>query len=129
MSQALTSSGVAARPTPYFGDSANVAPARVRARRSALRIAHTSIRGNFPGGDAVCVVVGIGAAGLDQRLSRGLDVAGFIGAARFEAGLLSVPFPRQPESREGHSETRLVDPGVLPALAAVGRNLDALDPS
>src|SRR5262245_42403239 len=108
ISHALTSSGVAGRPTPYFDDLASIAPPRAMASRSALRIAHPSIRGNFPGRDAVVVIVGIRAARFDQRLPRGLDIPGFIRAARFEGGPLPVPFPRQAESREGHSEARLV---------------------
>src|SRR6266700_3847644 len=80
MSQALTSSGVGARPTPYFGAWAKSAAA-AKASSSALHIAHTSVGGDFPDRDAVVVVLRIGAAGLDQRLAGGLHVAGFVSAA------------------------------------------------
>src|SRR5260370_21342223 len=117
MSQALTSSGVGARPTPYFGACAKSAAAM--AISNALHIAHTSVGGNFPDRDAVVVVLGIGAADLEQRLAGRLHVAGFVSAARLQAGFLPVPFPGHAKAREGHPQAGMVEAAVLPRLSAV----------
>src|SRR5258708_36002662 len=123
MSQALTSSGVGARPTPYFGAWAKSAAA-AKASNSALHIAHTSVGGDFPDRDAVVVILRIGAAGLDQRLAGGLHVAGFVAAAGLQAGLLPVPFPGDAEACEGHAQAGFVEDGVLPGVARRRRHLD-----
>src|SRR4051812_43549132 len=111
MSQALTSSGVGGRPTPYFGCCANIPPATATAISVTLNIVHASIRGNFPDRDAVVVILRIRTARFEQRFARGLHIAGLVRAARLQRGFLAVPFPGDSEAREGHAQARLVELG------------------
>src|SRR5436190_1959806 len=127
MSQAFTSSGVGARPTPYFGACASIPPAIPSAISSILHIVHSSIGRDFPDCDAVVVILRVGSARFEQRLARGLNVPGFIGAARLHGSFLTVPLPRHAEARESPGQAGLVELGRVPGLAAVRRNLDAID--
>src|SRR6266480_2028293 len=109
------SSGVGARPRPYFPDCAQ---SGTQARRRSttvmtrLYICDTPISHHFPGANAVVMIIGTYAARGDQFIPRRLHVAGFISGAGCDNGLLSVPAPGKPETREGQRESRLLQLGI-----------------
>jgi hypothetical protein len=87
-------------------------------------MAHRSILVNEPVLDAVVVIAGILAAHGEQRVSRGLHVAGFIGATGLKRGFLALPAPRRLEARG-----RFVDAPAVRKLLRFVRALMELDPT
>src|SRR5229473_476227 len=130
MSMPRISSGVGARPTPYFPDcaqSGTQARSRSTTPMASLYIGDAPIGHHFPGANAVVVIIGTHTARGDQFVLRRLHIAGFIGGTGCNDGLMSIPAPGKPEAREGQRKSRLLQPGILPIRAAVSGNLDALN--
>src|SRR2546427_2614243 len=130
------SSGVGVRPRPYFPDCAQSGTqARSRSTtvmpgsqtsnlrrfgRPTLHIGDPPIGHQFPGANAVVVIIGTYAARGDQFVLRRLHVASFIGGAGCDDSLVSVPAPGKPETRESQRKSRLLQLGPLPIRATVG---------
>src|SRR5437899_881446 len=130
------SSGVGVRPRPYFPDCAQ-RPTQARSTSTAvmagrpasslrkiswrsLHIGDPPIGHHFPGANAIVVIIGTHAARGDQFVLRRLHVAGFIGGARCDDGLVSVPAPGKPETCESQRKSWLLQLGPLPIRAAAG---------
>src|SRR5260221_7086177 len=133
------------RGLPRFGDwtpglCAKAAPA---ANASTAARANNGLRIDMldlpfavdgPAGDAVVVLVwegqggGEGLLGLAPRRnefgSQRLHVAGLVPGAALQDCRLAVPAPRHLEAGERLVEDRLLERGLAPALAAIGRNHD-----
>src|SRR5215831_5278945 len=87
-----------------------------------------------PAGDAVVVLIREGewsgerlpglAPRRDEFGTQGLHIAGLIPGAALQDRRLAVPAPRHLEAGEGLVVDRLLQCGLAPALAAVGRNRD-----
>src|SRR6188768_11816 len=137
MSRARISSAVGVRPMPYVGPcaSAGTPISNANAIASPLRepIGHAPVPGDFPGLNAVVqsrhgerLIVGLVPV-LGDLLARGLLLANLVDAPRHDLGLVAVPIPLVGETAMGHPLRRATEFGLVPFLAAVGRDLDQLD--
>src|SRR5262245_6696326 len=139
-SKFLISSWLSGVPTLKRGDCASPVAGAARiitdaSRLSEHRIVYAPIAGHAPGLDHV----GVNGAGgffhirfgdapvLVQLRLRGLNFTLFIGAARHEHRLFSVPGPVKSKPGMGLRMHRRLQLCFLPALAAVGRYFDLAD--
>src|SRR5574343_466484 len=132
MSQAFTSAGVAARPTPLKFSKANpavAAPLRARARIDLenLDIGDLPAFDDFPGLDGVVVIDGLGAAHLAQLTVARLDIAGFVDGPRLQDGRRTVPYPVDVEAGQRLVLDRPFEARGLPVDATVEGDIDLLD--
>src|SRR5579863_4749930 len=79
-------SGVAGRPTPYFGDCAASATAPAIITTLSFHIGHRPISLHFPKFDPIKVIIGIYSARGDQSFARGLHVSALIDRTRGDHG-------------------------------------------
>src|SRR5580692_9324011 len=75
----------------------------------------------------VVVAEGIVAACRQQLRKCRLHIIGLIDRAALNHGRLAVPPPWQPEPGQSPGQNRLLQPRLLPAVAVIDRDVDALD--
>src|SRR5262245_66495783 len=138
MFQAVMSASAIGLPSPGVSAAADPAPkASTTARaRTGLRIdmLDLPVALDAPARDAVVVLVGerqrgchrlLGLAARGHELgARRLYVAGLVPGAALQDDRLAVPAPRHAEAGERFGKDRLLQRGLCPALAAIGRNHD-----
>src|SRR5574343_383841 len=136
ISQAFTSAGVAARPTPLKFSKAKPAveaPRVAKPRLSAsivlenLDIGDLPAFDDFPGLDGVVVIDGLGAAHFAQLAVARLHVAGFIDGPRLQDGRRTVPYPVDVEAGQRLVLDRPFEARGLPVDATVEGDIDLLD--
>src|SRR5688572_30046638 len=88
---------------------------------------HRAVVVNLPTANVVEVIRRVRPARLEQHVVGRLHVAGFVGGAARDDCLGAFPLEREAEARMALRQHRLVELRVLPALAAVGADLDARD--
>src|SRR5687768_4249295 len=141
MSSALISSGVGVRPILYVGPCASAeAPpmsntSSTNANGSILcePIGHAPVARDVPRlntvvqpGHPECLIVG-SVPILGDLGARRLRLAQFIGTARQDLCLVSVPIPRIAETGKRHALRRALELSLVPLLPAVGGHLHQLD--
>src|SRR5574343_942874 len=132
ISQAFTSAGVAARPTPWkFSKAKPAVDAASRLSASIvlenLDIGDLPAFDDFPGLDGVVVIDGLGAAHLAQLAVARLHVAGFVDGPRLQDGWRTVPHPVDVEAGQRLVLDRPFEAGGLPVDAAIEGDVDLLD--
>src|SRR5688500_1186824 len=122
ISHARISSALGVRPTRYVGDCAiaETPMSNTNGRTLSEPIVHAPIAGDPPRLNAV-VQPRHSEGRIDRHVpepgdlgSRRLNLAQFVGAARKELGLFSVPVPLIAEPGMRHAMGRSLDLGVVP---------------
>src|SRR5262249_8570331 len=139
MSQSARSASVS--DWPRFGVSAvapeaNTSAAATPSRLLRIDMFHLALVVDRPAGDDIHVShrergdgevgPGLTALGGDLR-ACGLRIAGFIPGTALQHDRLAVPAPRHAEAGERLAQHRLLQRGLRPALAAIGRDHHARD--
>src|SRR3954471_23853510 len=121
---------------PRFGPAANAGAASKTKRRLGIDMAHASVRIDGPARDAVVVLAWEAerrryarrlAALRDDLGARRLHVALVVPSAALQYRRAAIPLPRHAKARERLAHHRLLQRGLRPALAAVGRHHDLGD--
>src|SRR5678815_483947 len=137
ISIALISSVVGVRPIPYLGPCAStetpISTTTANARILCEPIRHAPVARDAPRlnavvqpGHAECLIVRFVPVFGDLGTRR-LRLTDFVGAARQDLCLVSVPIPLIAETGKGHALRRALELGLVPFLPAVGRDLDQFD--
>src|SRR5947209_6007211 len=139
ISTARISSGAGVRPSPYVGPCASaetpISKANANAMRNTLRVAigHAPVLRDAPGLNAVvqprhaeCFIEGLVPV-LGDLCARRLNLTDLVRTPRLELRFVSVPIPLIGKTGMSHTLWRPLELGLVPFLAAVGRDFHQLD--